>query len=229
MLTMTKTECARLNGAKSRGPVTPEGKARSARNALKHGRDAQSEPHSAVLVNENEARFDQLVKRRVRELQPSDSFEHDVVRELCSIEWRMERIQSIESHRLNQQCAAEADTLRRARGGLRGVQAVDLIANAYRSLEGAPQSPAACTREFARLQRCRRETLQTLLMLKKLRKNPAPVEEPMEIQPVDETPEPETNPPAKPQPEPIQIIEFTFGNHTETVTVYPPGEEPCAA
>jgi hypothetical protein len=49
-----RAEASRQNGAKSRGPKTEEGKARSAQNALKHG--MRAEKH-LVLPEEDGAEF----------------------------------------------------------------------------------------------------------------------------------------------------------------------------
>ena len=49
-----RAEASRRNGARSRGPKTPEGKAQSARNALKHGLRAQ---RFVVVGNEKAAEF----------------------------------------------------------------------------------------------------------------------------------------------------------------------------
>ena len=49
-----RAEASRRNGAKSCGPKTPEGKARSAQNALKHGFRAQKH---MVLPGEDAAEF----------------------------------------------------------------------------------------------------------------------------------------------------------------------------
>jgi hypothetical protein len=53
-LPSARAEASRRNGAKARGPKTPEGKARSAQNALKHGFRAQKR---IVLPGEDGAAF----------------------------------------------------------------------------------------------------------------------------------------------------------------------------
>jgi hypothetical protein len=69
--TSTRAETSRLNGAKSRGPKTPEGKARSAQNALKHGMRAQK---YLVLPDEDAAEFAELQAALVEELAPVGAF-----------------------------------------------------------------------------------------------------------------------------------------------------------
>ena len=66
-MSSARAEASRKNGARSRGPRTPEGKARSAQNALKHGLRAQK---YVVLPDENSAEFQALEAALIEELVP---------------------------------------------------------------------------------------------------------------------------------------------------------------
>ena len=70
---------ARANGARSEGPATEEGKAKSARNAVKHGLT------SNVLIHTTESRekMDELQAYR-DEYQPQGQTETDLVDELSA-------------------------------------------------------------------------------------------------------------------------------------------------
>jgi hypothetical protein len=67
-----KLQANRRNAQKSTGPKTPEGKARSSRNAIKHGLLAQQ-----ILIdddddpNEKQEDFDQLLQGLIEDYQPS--------------------------------------------------------------------------------------------------------------------------------------------------------------
>lgn len=75
------------------GPKTPEGKARSSRNALKHGLLARD----AVLPCEDPAEFDALLTSLEVELQPSTPMERFYVWQIADAQWRLRRIVRIET------------------------------------------------------------------------------------------------------------------------------------
>lgn len=90
---MTRSEQPRINGSRSRGPVTPEGKARSSRNATKHGAYAG---HSVLLKNEDRAAFNNILARRTQDFLPSNSTESVLLHEICLSEWETARNGTVE-------------------------------------------------------------------------------------------------------------------------------------
>jgi hypothetical protein len=90
---MTRSEAARINGAKSHGPATPEGKARSSMNALKHGLTSDN----MCICVENPAQFDEFQQRYFDQFQPQNQVELDLVKEMVSAKWRQERMWSLEA------------------------------------------------------------------------------------------------------------------------------------
>jgi hypothetical protein len=85
---------SRRNGAKSRGPRTAAGKARSARNALKHGMRAAK---YLVLPDEDAAEFAGLEAALIEELAPVGALQAVLARRVAIAAWRLARADRIEA------------------------------------------------------------------------------------------------------------------------------------
>jgi hypothetical protein len=93
-----KSATARANGAKSRGPATPAGRARSSQNALRHGlavRDAALPTVSVVLGDA--ADFQRLLDSYLDEFAPTSPIEVELVETMASARWRLRRLANIET------------------------------------------------------------------------------------------------------------------------------------
>ena len=89
-----RAEASRRNGAKSRGPKTPEGKARAALNALKHGMRAQK---YVVLPQEDAAAFAALETAILAELAPEGALQTLLARRVAVAAWRLQRADRLEA------------------------------------------------------------------------------------------------------------------------------------
>ncbi|MEO7652910.1 MAG: hypothetical protein ABIZ80_20805 [Bryobacteraceae bacterium] len=89
-----KSETSRVNGAKSKGPKTPETKQISSRNALRHGLTSR---HTIVLECEDKAEFDELHAAFYAFWRPSNIVEQDLVDDMVAARWRLRRLSTIET------------------------------------------------------------------------------------------------------------------------------------
>jgi hypothetical protein len=93
MRTRLQSETSRVNGAKSQGPVTPEGKARSAGNSTTHGLYS----NAILLAAESKAEWQQLVDGLIERFQPADGVELGIVTEMAIASWRARRAVAMEA------------------------------------------------------------------------------------------------------------------------------------
>jgi hypothetical protein len=104
-----RAEASRRNGARSRGPKTTEGKARSSQNALKHGFRAQKH---VVLDDEDAAEFKALEAALIEELAPQGALQSVLARRLAAAAWRLCRADRIESELLGRERRGDGDLAR---------------------------------------------------------------------------------------------------------------------
>ena len=105
MTTNAQIKANGKNAKKSTGPRSEEGKARSAKNALKHGLLARD----TVLPGEDPADFDRQLSALEADIQPANSLEFELVRQIADAQWRMHRLTRLEGGFL----AAAVDDTRR--------------------------------------------------------------------------------------------------------------------
>jgi hypothetical protein len=150
-LSPARAEASRRNGAKSRGPNTPEGKERSAQNALKHGFRAQKH---LVLPGEDAAAFAELEAALIADLAPENALQAALAQRVVAAMWRLARAERIEAGLFEHYLRGERnlglalirdgngarafDTLLRYRGG-----ATAELWRALRALKALQAEPAA--------------------------------------------------------------------------------------
>jgi len=175
-LSPARAAASRRNGAKSSGPKTAEGKARSAQNALKHGMRAQK---CIVLPGERASAFEAFEAALLEELAPEGALQAVLAQRVIAASWRLARAERVEAElfaqnmldgrglglALTRDCngARAFDTLLRYRGGtlaelwraLRTLKALQAEAVAPQAEAAAPQAemrgvarPAAEAREL---------------------------------------------------------------------------------
>ncbi len=94
MTTPQQIQANQQNAQKSTGPVTEEGKAKVAQNAVTHGLSAQG----YLIEGEDPDVFEAFRSQRLEQwLQPVGLLEEGIAEELISVEWRLRRIKLLEA------------------------------------------------------------------------------------------------------------------------------------
>src|ERR1700694_3225254 len=144
MVSTLKSETARANGAKSRGPTTDEGKEKSSRNAIKHGLTAGN--GNILLDSEDPDQFDEVFKKLLGIHEPATPAKRDIVEEMFAARWRTRRMWTIETGLLNAEILAHVGNTDTPDPNIH-------LTMAFRSLTDDSRSLALANRYEARLQR----------------------------------------------------------------------------
>src|SRR3954454_22769296 len=95
--TPAQADASRANGARSRGPATPEGKARSALNGTRHGLRGTI---FALLPSEDTAAWAAVLDGYLARFRPDDEAELACVERLAACDWREARLLRLEAETL---------------------------------------------------------------------------------------------------------------------------------
>jgi hypothetical protein len=165
-------EASRNNGRKSKGPSTPEGKARSSQNAVTH---ALTSAKWLIPANEDPAGYTAMHDEYQREWQPSGPTERDLVRQMSHAQYTLIRLYYLEVGLLDLEMSRMAPDLATSETPpdppMRQTYAFESLAKSNNGL-------SLLNRYMARAERLYHRALHSLLALRKANPFPDPVPPP---------------------------------------------------
>ncbi len=170
-----KSETARINGAKSHGPHTPEGRAKSSLNSRKHGLAAKY----ALLPGEPTDEFQLLFDDYTAQFQPHTGVETELVEVMVIARCRLRRLLAIETNLF------EVEISRREKQIDREFADLDddsRLAWVFQKLADNGTSIAMLIRYEGVINRSYEKALKQLLLLQSRRPTPPPAPENTKIQ-----------------------------------------------
>ena len=201
MTSELKSATSRANGAKSHGPITPEGKQISSQNALDHGFTAKK---IIVLECENLGQFQKMMADYTVTYQPGSAVEEDLVSEMVACRWRMQRLRAIET------ALTDSEMDRDLPEGETPDDPGYQLAFAFRRLVDESRAISLASRYESRLHRIHERSHRTLRELQQTRKQqPAGPTAPASAAPQPEPNKKSRNEPTPPAPkndQPILIV-----------------------
>ncbi|MCC6586054.1 MAG: hypothetical protein IT168_04975 [Bryobacterales bacterium] len=165
MTTDRQKDAARANGAKSRGPITAEGKQRSSQNSLSHGLTAST----ILLPGESEHRFNALLTSMLAAYAPASDYEASLIEKMAALTWQQDRLLGIDTETLNTQIQMMAPALAAETENLPLLTQVTL---AYRELSDTSRVLPNLDRHASRIRRQFNQLRTELLALQKNRTAP---------------------------------------------------------
>jgi len=190
MSSKLKSDTARINGAKSRGPVTPEGRAKSSLNSRTHGLAAKW----AFFPDESAEEFQLLLDDYTGQFQPQTAVETELVEVMVIARWRLRRLLAVDTHLFEMEIARRGKQIDRE---FTALSEDSRLAWVFQKLADNGQSIAMLIRYEGAINRSYEKALKQLLLLQSRQPTPPP-SRPWVRSVVSHSPDPA----AKPRPEP---------------------------
>jgi hypothetical protein len=158
-----KSETARINGAKSRGPTTEAGKAASSQNALKHGMTARN---TFILECESADEYHAFLAEHIAIHLPATPPEKELVEQMAIARWRIRRFVNAETVLIDCEIVRNRDKVEKE---FATIDSDVHTAMAIRSLADESRCLSLMSRYEARHQRCHDKAYAALRELQQSR------------------------------------------------------------